>query len=53
MIMPSQASRLNSIISPGWQSSASQMAFKVLKRIALIFPVLIFEIGRASCRERV
>ena len=30
-------------MSPGWQSKAWQMAFRVLKRTALIFPVLILE----------
>ena len=34
---------LNSKISPGWQSRVSQIASKVEKRIALIFPVFIFE----------
>ena len=30
-------------MSPGWQSSTSQMASRVEKRMALIFPVLILE----------
>ena len=30
-------------MSPGWQSSTSQMASRVEKRMALIFPVLILD----------
>ena len=37
------SSFVNSNMSPGWQSSTSQIAFKVENRIALTFPVLILE----------
>lgn len=36
-------SLLNSKISPGWQSSALQIAFKVENRIAFAFPFLSIE----------
>ena len=37
------SSFINSNMSPGWQSNTSQIALSVEKRIALIFPVFIFE----------
>lgn len=38
---------LYSRISPGWQSNALQMAFKVLKRMAFALPV--FRMDRFAC----